>query len=371
MRRVLHVVSALERGGAEMMIMDVYRRIDHGELQFDFVSHGLKEGEFEAEIRQLGGKVFRITSLGRAGPALYIKTLVSIMKDGQYDAVHVHTDFQGGVVAFAAFLSKVKIRICHSHCTSWNRREYGMQALGLKALKGMIHMFANQYCACSGEAGRFLFGENFRDLKIMNNTVDITSYQSLNEVDRQVERKKMGIPLEDLIIGHVGRFSESKNQSFILSLLQHLHHRGVKASAIFVGDGPLKQEIEIEAERLGVEKSVHFLGIQPDIPKWMYLFDVFVFPSLFEGFGIAALEAQCAGTPCIVSDRVPAAVDTGVGLVTYLGLEEPIENWADAIMDTASLQKPSLSGIHDQFLQNGFDVENSVRQWAKLYMSAS
>lgn len=371
MRRVLHVVSALERGGAEMMIMDVYRRIDYEELQFDFVSHGLKEGEFEAEVRELGGKVFRINSLGRAGPATYIKTLVSIMKNGHYDAVHVHTDFQGGVVAFAAFLSNVKIRICHSHCTGWNRGEHGIEALGLQALKGMVHVFANQYCACSDEAGRFLFGERSRKLKILNNTVDVRGYQSLNEKDRQVEREIIGIPSEDLIIGHVGRFSESKNQSFILNLLQHLHHKGVKASAIFIGDGPLKQETETEAERLGVTKSVHFLGIRTDIPKWMYLFDVFIFPSLFEGFGIAALEAQCAGTPCIVSDRVPAAVDTGLGLVTYLGLEEPIQKWTDAIIEVTSQKKTSLSGIHEHFLQNGFDVESGVPQWAKLYMSAS
>ena len=370
MKRILHVVSALEIGGAEITIMDIYRRINHEELQFDFVSHGLKEGEFEEEIRKLGGRVYRIDSLGRAGPTSYIKKLVAIMKSDHYEAVHVHTDFQGGVVAMAACMAKIKIRICHSHCTSWNRSEKGLQALGLQALKGMIHIFANHYCACSHEAGRFLFGENSRKLNIMHNTVNVKSYQSLNEIDRQLERNKLGIEREELVIGHVGRFSESKNQVFLLKIIQHFHEKGIKARAILIGDGSLKEEVETEAKKLGIAKSIYFAGVREDIPKWMYLFDVFVFPSLFEGFGIAALEAQCAGTPCIVSDRVPAVVDTGLGLVTYLGLEEPIHKWAKMIITSANLSKPSLPEIHEHFFLNGFHVEESVRQWEKLYLSA-
>ena len=102
----------------------------------------------------------------------------------------------------------------------------------------------------------------------------------------------------------------------------------------------------------------------------MHLFDVFVFPSLFEGFGIAALEAQCAGTPCVVSNRVPTAVDTGLGLVTRLGVEEPIDRWAETVVTSANLTKPSLTEIHEHFFLNGFHVEDSVRRWEKLYMSA-
>ncbi len=370
MKRVLHIVSALERGGAEMMIMNIYRRINHRELQFDFVSHGLQEGEFEAEIRNLGGRIYRINSLGRAGPVAYIKNLISIIRGGRYEAIHVHTDFQGGVVAFAAFLAGVKIRICHSHCTSWNRGKHGIQAVGLQALKGMTQLFANQYCACSQEAGRFLFGSNYQKMNILNNTIDVASYQSLKEVDRQLGRAKLGIPEENIVIGHVGRFSESKNQAFILKLLHHLHQNGVKVSAIFIGEGPLKQKTEAEAERLGLAELVHFPGIQEDVPKWMYLFDVFVFPSLFEGFGIAVLEAQCAGTPCIVSDGVPAAVDVGLGLVTNLSLDGPIHKWTEAISGAAAQQRLSLPVIHEYYLQNSFDIEHSVRQWEELYMSA-
>ena len=271
-------------------------------------------------------------------------------------------------MALAACLAKVKVRICHSHSTNWNRDGRGVQELGLRTLKKLIRMFANQYCACSQEAGHFLFGENSKKLHILHNAVHVGNYQSLGKVNRQAERKKLGIHPDNLIIGHVGRFSESKNQVFILKLVQHLRQQGVKATAILVGDGPLKQTVEIEAERLGISESILFPGIRSDIPYWMHLFDVFAFPSLFEGFGIAALEAQCAGTSCVVSDRVPVAVDTGLGLLTYLKLEEPIQKWADAIIESAAIPKPNLSEIHKHFLRNGFDIENSVKQWEKLYM---
>src|SRR5690606_31376560 len=126
-------------------------------------------------------------------------------------------------------------------------------------------------------------------------------------------------------------FSPSKNQRFLLTLLQHMVSDGKDAYVVFVGDGVLLKEVAQQAERMGLSHRVRFLGVREDIPRLMKSFDVFVFPSLFEGFGMVAVEAQCAGTPCVVSDAVPKTTDMGLGLVQFISLQEDTSAWCRKI----------------------------------------
>ena len=118
-KRVLHIVSAMDRGGAEALLMNVYRNIDREMVQFDFVSHKSEESDYDKEIIALGGTIHRISSLGQLGPLAYMKELVKVMSSNRYVAAHAHTDYQGGFVAIAAKIAGIKIRICHSHSNNW------------------------------------------------------------------------------------------------------------------------------------------------------------------------------------------------------------------------------------------------------------
>ncbi len=118
-KRVLHFVSAMNRGGTETLLMNVYRNIDRSQVQFDFVSHRYDKCDYDDEIESLGGKVYRIASLGESGPLIYIQEIKKILKGTTYIAVHSHTDFQSGFPALSAKLSGVNKRICHSHSNQW------------------------------------------------------------------------------------------------------------------------------------------------------------------------------------------------------------------------------------------------------------
>lgn len=134
-----------------------------------------------------------------------------------------------------------------------------------------------------------------------------------------------------------------------------------------VGDGPLKHQVEIEAKKLGIQKNIRFLGVRSDIPSIMKSFDIFLFPSIFEGFGIVALEAQSAGIPCVLSDVIPDSVDMGLGLVTFINLNQSIEVWCEEINKGLLINRPENNIIFNQILSKGYDIQNNIKDWISLY----
>lgn len=367
--RVLHIVSTMDRGGAETLIMNVYRNLDRSKLQFDFVTHRKDKGDFDDEIRKLGGKVYHITSLGGVGPISYVRMLAKIMEANSYIAVHSHTDYQSGFPALAAKLAGIPHRICHSHSTNWPLNNSFKGKLLLKGLQKIIKFSATHYCSCSQEAGAFLFGEKAVEngqVTILKNGIDLSEY--LDETITKISViRELGLNEDAKIIGHVGKFSKSKNQMFILKILKDLIRKDKRYIALLIGDGPLKENIEREAESIGISKNIRFLGVRSDIPRLMNAFDVFLFPSIFEGFGIVAIEAQISGTPCIMSDSVPKSTDMGLGLAKFLSLDENSNKWVDEIESVIGMQKPGKDILVRALSEKGFSIQQNIEEWMKLY----
>lgn len=367
--RVLHIVSAMDRGGAETLLMNVYRNLDRSKLQFDFIVHRADQGDYDNEIRKLGGKIYNVPSLGIAGPISYVKKLREIMSSNSYIAVHSHTDYQSGFPALTAKIAGIPHRICHSHSNNWPMVDSFKHKLLLKGLQSIIKISATQYCSCSQEAGAFLFGQKAVDnnqVTLLKNGIDLGQYLDETITKTSVIRE-LGLDQDAKIIGHVGKFSKSKNQAFILKILKDLIKKDKRYVALLVGDGPLKETIEQEAETMGLSNHVRFLGVRSDIPRMMKAFDVFLFPSIFEGFGIVTVEAQISGTPCIMSDSVPISTDMGLDLVRYLSLEEKPEKWGVEVEKAINIQKPEKDALVKALSEKGFSIQQNIEEWMKLY----
>lgn len=369
-KRVLHIVSAMNRGGTETLLMNLYRNIDRSVVQFDFVSHRKEKCHYDDEIQSMGGKVYRISSLGQSGPFSYIRSLKRIMKSNNYIAIHSHTDYQAGFPALAAKISGINNRICHAHSNQWTRKSSLKENITLSMLKNIIRFSATEYCACSIEAAEFLFGEkqvSEGNVHILKNGIEVEKFISITENYSLNVRKELGIPNHAKIIGHVGSLSHIKNQGFILRVLKMMVDEGIDIYAVFVGNGELRTIFEAESQKLGVQDHVRFLGVRSDISRLMKAFDVFVFPSLYEGFGIVTLEAQSTGTPCVVSDTVPKSTDIGLGLISYLSLEEDITSWINEIKKSFLLGRPDSTIIYKSFSKKGFNIQESTQNWLSLY----
>jgi glycosyltransferase EpsF len=369
-KRVLQIVSSMDRGGAETLIMNIYRNVDRSKIQFDFITHTTKNGEFDDEIISLGGRIFRIPSLGELGPIRYLLELKKVMSTNHYIAIHSHTDYQGGFPALAAKLSGINKRICHSHSNNWPKGNKYKEQFTLLILKILIKLTATNYCSCSKEAGGFLFGRKWVDqskVTILKNGIDIGQFIAIDN-SRDSVINELKLPKEVKIIGHVGKFSHSKNHLFLLKLLKKILESDPTFVALLIGDGPLKRQIEKEAEKHGLVENIRFLGVRADIPKLMKAFDVFVFPSFFEGFGIVTLEAQCAGTPCVVSDTIPKTTDMGLDLLSFISLDEDLPIWIQEIKKAALINTPDNETITNSFLKNGYSIKDNVSEWLSLYL---
>ena len=165
------------RGGAETLIMNIYRNIDRTKIQFDFITHSQETGDYDDEIKSMGGKIYSIPSLGTIGPINYIKRLVNMMSTNNYIAIHAHTDYQSGFPALAAKICGIKNRICHSHSNNWLKNKGLKEIVILKTLQVMIKFSATKFCSCSEEAAEFLFGKQIiNKVQILKNGIDINEY---------------------------------------------------------------------------------------------------------------------------------------------------------------------------------------------------
>lgn len=369
--RVLHVVSAMHRGGAETMIMNIYRKIDRDKVQFDFITHRNEKCDYDDEIVSLGGRIFYCRSLGQSGPLKYVYNLSRIIKEqGPYKAVHAHTDFQTGFVALAARLVGVKVRITHSHTTAYRLNPGYIDKLQLAVFRGLIRLNSTCKVACGKEAARFLYGDSLLrrgKVSILNNGINLELYESNKEHSSDNLKNIMGISSDKVVIGHIGRFCKEKNHEFILELAEYMKNEGRECIFLLIGDGPLRNEIEAKAEEKQLLNNIRFLGIRNDIQDLMKILDVLIMPSLCEGVPLVLIEAQASALPCVISSNITDEVDLGLGLLQPIGLHEPLKMWSDTIFTIQSAAKPAWEEIKEKIIKNNYDVENNIKKVFSLY----
>lgn len=374
-KRVVHVVSDMHRGGAETMIMNLYRNIDRSKLQFDFICHYRKDDvnssnkkiDYYDEIIKLGGRILRIPSLGTSNPIEYVLNIKRVLKEnGPYEAIHVHTNKQAGFALLGARLAKIKKRIVHSHTAQWR---YGNEFFS-NILKNLVYLNATRYCVCGEKAGIEAFGEkiyNSTKTYIISNAIEIDKFYNNDDILCKKIAKELEINKDTVVIGHVGRFDVEKNHRFIVELAKRLRNNKRNFIILLVGSGPMQEEIQNEIKKQNLDKYIKFLGVRQDVHLLMKIFDVFILPSLFEGLPLVSIESQAAGTKCITSDQVTNEIDMGLNLVRQLPTtENALELWEEEIFkfDTPNLDEEI---ILQSLTQKGYNVEKNVNKLYELY----
>lgn len=321
--RVAQVVGKMVGGGVESVVMNYYRHIDRSKVQFDFLVDEDSTYVPEEEITALGGRVFRIPPYQH--PIRYRRELICLMREQQWPIVHSNINTLSVFPLSAAKKVGVPIRIAHSHSTM------GKGEFAKNAMKLMLRPFANVYptvrFACSHYAGEWLFGKN-ADFTVIPNGIELDKFQ-FDPVIRQETRKELGIADDTFLIGHVGRFMPQKNQAFLVDVLADLLPKRSNTMLAFVGDGPDRPAVQQHAVELGIADYVLFLGQRSDVNRLYQAFDVFCLPSLYEGLGMVAVEAQVAGLPCLLGDAVPLEAD--VTTQSHFLQIADVKPWSEAL----------------------------------------
>lgn len=357
--RVLQVVTYMGRGGLETMLMNYYRNIDRSKVQFDFLVHRDFTADYDAEILALGGKIYRLPRLNPFSPT-YRKKLDAFFKEHpEYKIVHSHLDCMAGIPLKYAKANGVPHRIAHAHS---NNQAKDKKYLLKLFYKRNIPAYATKLFACSREAGEWMFGG--ADFSVMNNAIDAKQYSYQPEA-RQSMRESLGIPQDALVVGHVGRFAPEKNHSFLIDIFAELVKVRPNSRLLLVGAGDLQVQMQEKVVSLGIGEQVIFAGLRSDVPQVMQAVDVFVMPSLFEGLGIANIEAQAAGLPCLISDKVPIECEKTSGLVRQIPLTSRAEKWATEILKVESVQRRNT---YDEIKQAGFDICENAQRLEHFYL---
>lgn len=342
------------------MLMNYYRHIDREKVQFDFLVHRQERAAYDDEIESLGGRIYRLPRL-IPWSGSYLSALDHFFEEHpEYQIVHVHQDCLSSVILKSAKAHGVPVRIAHSHNANQDRNlKYPIKLW----YRRRIPQYATGLFACGRDAGDWMFGG--AHYQIINNAVDAAAY-SYDTEKREDVRRQLGIT-DKMVLGHVGRFDQQKNHPFLLDIFSALLKKETNAVLLLVGDGGGRAGIQAKARELGISDHVQFLGVRSDVADLMQAMDVFVLPSLYEGLPVTMVEAQSAGLPCLISDRIPPECILTDGLVERLTLSAKPKVWADAILEKRSVPRTDRRA---EIAAHGFDITTEAVKLQEFYINA-
>lgn len=358
MKKVLQVLGSLQRGGAETLVMNIYRNIDKNNIQFDFIVRENVNDGYEEEVKKMGGKIFVIPSPQKTGLKECIKKHIEIMKNnGPYICVHSHMNAMSFISMYAAKKCKIKNRISHSHSTSFP----GKMKLFLG--RWFTKKFSTRLLACSKDAGLKLFGHS--NFEIIPNGIILDNFLVSNEQEKKSYMKKLNLSTKTVNIIHVGRFVEPKNHEFIIEIANELMNKKVEFNLYLLGDGPKYKTIQQLVMKNELSDNVHLLGSVPNVNEYMKAADLMIMPSLYEGFPVTLVESQTAGLPAIVSDNITKNVDFNMQLVKFMPLIT--EKWTNYIIEKNYKRLYDNDYIFNNITNNNYNISKTTKKIIEMY----
>ena len=365
-------------GGVSSFLYTYYSHMDRCLVHFDFLYCG--ENSMLSRMDDPVLKDSDITALHILGShdngflqyAELISALRKVFKQKSYDIVHVNSSNPYVNFCAAYALRGRSFYIAHSHNV---KSTIAYASRKKQILKEILSAFIRRYIAgtagmlfaCSDEAGIYLFGKNGMERKnyrVIHNAIDTAAYRYDEEKRRQVRDRD-----DRLTVGFVGRLSDQKNPGFAIRAFAELQKRVPDSVLWIVGDGELRPEMEKLVSALSLNGRVIFWGQRKDVADLLQGMDVFLFPSRFEGFGIAAIEAQCSGLPVVASDQVPQAANI-TGLMSCLSLAEPPGKWADAIL-AAAKGNTGRKDMSEVIKKQNYDICGEAGKLERYYLRSA
>ena len=366
MIKVLTILSGLDGGGVENILLNYYQNMDREKIHIDFIVHSQHIGKIENKFEELGSKIYRVTPK-TVSLRKNIIEMYKIMKNNKYDIVHSRMNVKGMTHLIIAWFCRIKVRMIHNHM-AYVPKQGKMKYLTPPA-KVICKLFATHWLACSDAAAIDMFGKKAYEqgkVIVINNAIDVEKYE-YNQFIRSDVRKEFNID-DEFVIGVVGRFHEQKNHKFMIEIFKKILNKNKNVKLMLVGGGELEKDIHQMIDDNNLNDFVIFTGIRTDVSRLLQGMDIFVLPTLYEGFGNVFIEAQASGLKTIASlEGVPKSTKI-TDLIEYISLNEPPETWADIILKYKNGYKRYSQ--KEKIRKAGFDVKNQVTFLENLYIDS-
>ena len=354
-------------GGVESFIMNYYRHIDREKIQFDFLCNSHNPVAYEDELIKLGGRTFHIAARSQ-NYRLYQDELKQVFDEHakEWDAIWVNVCSLANI-DYLKMAKKygIKRRIIHSHNSQ--NMDGKLRVLLHKLNKRRIKNVATDFWACSEDSAKWFYsGDTLKKAIVIRNAIDVDRVQ-FDEGKRKTIRESYGWE-EKFVIGNIGRLHFQKNQTSCLDIFSQYIKKNPDSVMVFVGQGEDEQKLKTKTKELGIDDKVFFVGVQKDIQAWLSCFDLFLFPSLFEGLSVVALEAQANGITVLAADKViPEDIKINDNFM-FFGLDNNAYAWSDKLESLKDMERAESIIIHEGFLNKGFDINIEAQKLQALML---
>ena len=287
---------------------------------------------------------------------LYVtKRLINIVSLYKPVAIHAHLSVLRYLKKAGNSLDGIRLfATCHSEFDKNFNIPTELKAAHYLSRKGKIRFIALHRKMQAEINQRF----NCDNTIIINNGVDFNRFVNYHTKDEV--RKIIGIPLKSFVVGHVGRFNDVKNHTFLVDVFAELKRKRPNAFLLMIGDGVNKQMILDKLENLHLTNSSIILSNRDDVNVLLKAMDVFLFPSLYEGLPVSLVEAQVVGLRSIVSDTITEDCFFSENLIT-LSLTDSVDKWVECILDDT---------IKSKYNRNisEYDMNSVIHKLEDLYL---
>lgn len=340
--RVLHIMSGFG-GGISSFIWNKVTAVNKEKIVFDILTYDECSVEFVKDVNKMGGRVINMPNPKKKGWKAFYEAVDDVMKKkNYYEMIHCHiSGYRAVPFRMLAKKNGLNRFAIHAHTSS----DPLVSETKLEKVNRKINAsIATEKISCGIKASNYIFGSKYvQGKKIMHipNSIDDNLY--FHNVDDTFKKAILGNKCFDdtIIIGHVGRFHQVKNHSFMIKIMLSLKEQGINFLWLFIGSGDLQSQVIKEVRRKGLQNNVQFMGRREDVHNFYQLMDVFVLPSFYEGFPTVAVEAQASGTPTILSDSISKEADLGMSLVEFCSINDNVDSWVENIIEAKSQKIPS------------------------------
>lgn len=368
--RILYFVDRMRTGGIQILLINLLKSFDKEKYCFDLLL--LDDGNdypMERKIEDVGAIIYKLKGVWVDSPFDYIPYKKAVnnffAEHHNYDVVHMHSSSKNYLILKCAQKYGIPIRIAHSHNTGFQTHNAVKIFIG-NLMKKQLIQCSTHYLACSEIAGKWLFGEKLvakGRVMVIKNGIELEKYK-YNDLIRKIKRDELGIK-NQIVIGNVGRFVPQKNHIFLLEIFAEILRLRPDTLLLLAGVGETMIDMKAKADKLGISDNIKFLGFRMDIYELMQAMDIFLMPSLYEGFPVTAVEAQAAGLPCVLSDTITkeaALLDDTI----YIDLNKDAKYWAAQTINL--IRNTDRENSYTVLKAKGFDIKDMSESLGRIYI---
>ncbi|EFK1573472.1 glycosyltransferase [Escherichia coli] len=357
--KVAHILKNFEPGGVEKWLVDLTEYNNNQDIpcEFTFLLQSKKEGFFNDEIKGMSGQIVPI-EYNKKNFFIYCFNLYLNFKKNKYDVIHSHVYTFSGFIVFIAFLAGIKVRIVHCHNDKIVKNESIIRKVYNKICFNLVNKFSTHKIAVSEESANYFF-KNKNNLSIIPCGLSFKDYQP-------IEQKEY--PIKKIKLLHVGSLSKQKNHVFMIKIAEELKKRNIDFIFYWIGDGPLKDNLLNDISKKGLTEQIKYLGKTKDVSDFMLNnADIFIFPSLFEGLGLAAVEAQFYGLHTLISNNLPHKLILSSYIKKISIDDNAVSEWANEISSFNYLKPNEISECKETILNSNLNIKNNYNLIRKIY----